>query len=48
MKILITAGCTKEKIDGVRSITTIPSIELDQRLTESALNKNHADYRFKY
>lgn len=41
MKILITAGCTKEKIDGVRSITTIPSIELGQRLTESALNKNH-------
>ncbi|EGZ30924.1 phosphopantothenoylcysteine decarboxylase domain-containing protein [Malacoplasma iowae] len=41
MKILITAGCTKEKIDGVRSITTIPSIELGQKLVSSALKKNH-------
>lgn len=30
-----------EKIDGVRSITTIPSIELGQKLTETALKKEH-------
>lgn len=40
MKILITAGCTREPIDGIRNITSIPSIELGVKIAKEAILNN--------
>ena len=44
MKFLITAGCTGEPIDGIRSITSIPSIELGTYLVQEVLKNNDEVY----